>query len=67
MKAFSLSLSDDCSVCCCWFGQFRCLISGTTFGFCTLVPSAGCFCSLQSVAAALQAEQDPEAHWPWQD
>lgn len=39
----------------------------STFGFCTLLASAGCFWSLQSVAAALQAEQDPEMHWPWQD
>lgn len=39
----------------------------STFGFWTLLPSAGCFCSLQSVAAALQVEQDPEEHWPWQD
>lgn len=41
--------------------------SDSTFGFCTLLPSAGCFGSLQSVAAALQVEQDPEEHWPWQD
>ena len=30
------------------------------------MPSAGCLCSLQSVEAALQAEQDPEEHWSWQ-
>lgn len=43
------------------------VISEATFGFCTLLPSAGGLGSQQSVAAALQAEQDPEAHWPWQD
>lgn len=51
------------------FGQLCCRNSESnseTFGFCALVPSAGCLCSLQSVEAALQAEQDPEAHWSWQ-
>lgn len=41
---------------------------GFTFAFCAFLPSAGCCCALQSAAAALQAEQqDPDAHWPWQD
>lgn len=39
----------------------------TTLDFWTLLPSAVWVGSLQWAAAALQAEQDPEAHWPWQD
>lgn len=60
----NLNLKQTCplvSVC------YTRVIRGSTFGFCTLVPSAGSLCSLQTEAEALQAEQDPEAHCSWQD